>query len=86
MGVAATLRRFDLAGPRLTRRELRRGVIAGVTWGAALTLGLAAMTVLSCGGICLTEVAVDGALSLVAGLLGIGPIAAYGRRKSCALR
>jgi hypothetical protein len=73
---------FDRSKLPLRNGDWRRGLIAGLAWGAALTLGLTAMTALSCGGVCLPEVAVNAGLSLIAGLLGIGPIAAYGRRQS----
>jgi len=77
---AIALTTFEWSKLKLTRQECLRGLIAGTAWGLALTAGLAAMTAWSCGGICLPEVAVNAGLSLAAGILGIGPVAAYGRR------
>ena len=65
---------------RPSRRDLWRGVAAGTIWGLTLAAGLAAMTAWQCGGLCLPEVAANAVLSVGGGILGIGPIAAYGRR------
>jgi hypothetical protein len=45
-----------------------------------MTAGLTAMAAVQCGGVCLPEIAINGALSLAAGIAGIGPVAAYGGR------
>ena len=58
---------------RLSQRDLRRGLLAGFAWAAC-------MQAWQCGGICLSEIATTGALSLVCGILAIGPLAALGRR------
>ena len=78
--VSTTLANLKLVAFRPTRRDLWRGVAAGTIWGLTLTAGLAAMTAWQCGGLCLPEVAVNTVLSVAGGILGIGPIAAYGRR------
>ena len=65
---------------RPSGRDLWRGVALGTLWGLTLTAGLAAMTAWQCGGLCLPEVAVNAVLSVTGGIMGIGPIAAYGRR------
>jgi hypothetical protein len=65
---------------RLTRAELARGLVAGGVWGLTMAAGLTAMSAWQCGVICLPEVAVNTALSLAAGILGIGPVVAFGRR------
>ena len=61
----------------LSSRDIMRGVIAGATFCIMLTAGFAAMSAWQCGGVCLPEVAGNAALSLVAGVLGLGPVAAY---------
>ena len=64
----------------LSQRDLRRGLLAGFAWAALFTAGITAMQAWQCGGICLSEIATTGALSLVCGILAIGPLAALGRR------
>jgi hypothetical protein len=78
--VSAALTNLKIVAFRPTRRDVWRGVAAGMVWGLTLTAGLAAMTAWQCGGLCLPEVAVNSVLSVAGGILGIGPIAAYGRR------
>ena len=65
----------------LTRRDIMRGGIAATAFCIILTTGFAAMSAWQCGGVCLPEVAGNAALSLVAGFLGLGPVAAYGGRR-----
>jgi hypothetical protein len=38
------------------------------------------MTAWQCGGICLSEVAVNGVLSVTGGVFGIGPVVVFGRK------
>jgi hypothetical protein len=59
---------------------LRRGLIAGSAWGLAMAALLIAREAWTCGGVCLPDAAVTTALSTVAGLVTIGPLAALGRR------
>ncbi|WP_157100390.1 hypothetical protein [Rhodoplanes sp. Z2-YC6860] len=66
---------------RLTKREVMRGTLAGVAFCIVLTAGFAAMSAWQCGGVCLPETLDNAMLSLAAGLLGLGPVAAYGGRR-----
>jgi hypothetical protein len=66
---------------RPTTAECRKACVAGALWGATLTAGFGAMSAWQCGGVCLPEIAVNLGLSVTAGILGIGPIAAYGSRR-----
>jgi Mg/Co/Ni transporter MgtE len=59
---------------------VRRGVAAGCAWGAIMGTGLTALAFRDCGMICLTDVAMTTGLSMAAGILTIGPLAAFGRR------
>jgi len=72
------------SSPRLglTRRDIARGVAAGVAFCVILTTGFAAMSAWQCGGVCLPETVDNAMLSLAAGILGLGPVAAYGGRRS----
>ena len=65
----------------LSRRDVTRGFLAGVAFCIVLTTGFAAMSSWQCGGVCLPETADNAMLSLAAGLLGLGPVAAYGGRR-----
>jgi hypothetical protein len=64
----------------LTKRDLVRALAAGTAFGVVLTAGFAAMAAWQCGGVCLPEVVDNAVLSLAAGIFGLGPVAAYGRR------
>jgi hypothetical protein len=64
----------------LTSRDLKRAVLIGSLWGVILTAGLTAMSAWQCGGVCLPQIAVTAGLSLCSGIIGLGPLAAYGRR------
>jgi hypothetical protein len=79
---ASVFGRRDRSRLRLSKRDVLRGLLAGAAFAVLLTAGLAAMTALSCGGICLPEVGANGVLALAGGVAGIGPLAAYGRRWS----
>jgi hypothetical protein len=63
---------------------LRRGIMAGTAWGLAMGLGLPLMTFLNCGVICLSDIVFTTAMSIVAGIATIGPLAAYRRPPVCA--
>jgi len=80
--IAAAPGTFAWSILRLTKRDVLRAVAAGTAFGLILTVGLATMTVWQCGGLCLPEVAVNAVLSLAGGILGIGPVAAYGGRRA----
>lgn len=57
----------------------RRAVLAGSGWGVAMGVGLPALTFFNCGTICLSEVALTGAISIAAGIVTIGPLAVLSR-------
>lgn len=63
---------------------LRRALIAGFAWGATLTVGFAVMNFWSCGVICLSEVAINAAIAIPAGIAVIGPLAAFANRQAVA--
>lgn len=80
MTIATALNEFDWQKLRLTRSEMRRMLVAGTAWGTAMSAGIAGMTFWNYGMICPDDIAVTTAISIAAGILAIGPIAAYGRR------
>jgi hypothetical protein len=65
---------------KLTKREVLRALAAGTAFGIVLTAGFTAMAAWQCGGVCLPEIVDNAVLSLAAGVFGLGPVAAYGRR------
>jgi hypothetical protein len=65
----------------LSRRDIARGAAAGAAFCIILTAGFAAMSAWQCGGVCLPETVDNAMLSLAAGLLGLGSVAAYGGRR-----
>ena len=79
--LAAALRSFDWSWLRLSKADVRRACLAGAAWGIALSGGLAALSAWQCGGVCLPELAVNTGLAVAAGMLAIGPLAAYGGRR-----
>jgi hypothetical protein len=75
--IAAALRRFSV--PRPQESDVRRALFAGAAWGLILAAGLTIMSAWQCGGVCLADVAFVSAVSISAGILGIGPVVAFGR-------
>lgn len=67
--------------PLMTFAALSRAVIAGTAWGLIMGAGLAVLALHDCGGICVPDAALTTAISIAAGILTIGPIAAVGRRR-----
>jgi hypothetical protein len=65
---------------KLTKRDVVRALTAGSAFAVILTAGFTAMAAWQCGGVCLPEIADNAMLSFAAGILGLGPVAAYGRR------
>ena len=63
--------------PADIRRAIRRALIAGCAWGLPMAALLIAMSALACGGICLTDAALTTAISLVTGVVAMGPFAAF---------
>ena len=80
MMITSALNKFEWQKLRLTRSEARRMLIAGTAWGAAMSAALTGMTFWNCGMICQDDLIRTTTLSVVAGILAIGPLAAYGRR------
>ena len=78
--IAALFNGFDWQRLRLTRPEVLRMLLAGSAWGLAMSLGIAGMTFWKYAMICPDDIAVTTVLSVVAGILAIWPLAAYGRR------
>ena len=78
--VASTLPAPGRSWLVLTKREVLRALAAGTAFGVVLTAGFTAMAAWQCGGICLPEIVDNAVLSLAAGVFGLGPVAAYGRR------
>jgi TM2 domain-containing membrane protein YozV len=58
---------------------LRRGIVAGICWGLTVGLGLPLLALLDRGVVCLSDVAVTTVVSVVAGILTIGPLAVFRR-------
>lgn len=73
MIVAAVLRNREW----LPAGTLLRGILAGTAWGLTMGLALPLLTFLSCGVICLSNIAFTTAVSVVAGIATIGPLAAF---------
>ena len=69
-----------LAALRIDRKAMLRGLIAGGTWGIALSAGLTALTLWRCGVVCLDDVAFGTLLCVTTGLATIGPFAALAGR------
>jgi hypothetical protein len=79
-GVASALPASGRSRFALTKREVLRALAAGTAFGVVLTAGFTAMAAWQCGGVCLPEIVDNAMLSLAAGIFGLGPVAAYGRR------
>jgi hypothetical protein len=80
MTIATALHGLDWRKLRLTRNESLRMLMAGTAWGVAVSAGLAGMTFWNCGMICQDDLIKTTAVSVAAGILAIGPLAAYGQR------
>ena len=65
--------------PAEIRHLFGRALIAGCAWGLPMAALLIAMSALACGGICLTDAALTTAISLVTGVVAMGPFAAFPR-------
>ena len=75
MTFAAALRNRDW----IPAGAVPRGLAAGTAWGLTMGLGLPLLTFANCGVICLSDVAYTTAVSVVAGIAAIGPLAAFRR-------
>jgi hypothetical protein len=78
----ATALRLDRLTARVAPGALRRGLIAGTAWGVATAAGLVAWRFYNCGIICVDDIVTSGLMSVAAGLVTIGPLAALGRARS----
>ena len=67
--------------PRLTLEcaTILRGIAAGTLWGVTVSAGLLGLSFYQCGSICLGQIVDTTALSLLAGIVAIGPVAAFRR-------
>jgi hypothetical protein len=64
---------------RLDRDATLRMLGAGSAWGLVMATGFVGYALWSCGGVCLEDVALTTVTSIAAGILTIGPLAAFGR-------
>jgi hypothetical protein len=60
---------------------IRRAVAAGTLWGVGLTVAFVALRFWQCGLICVDDVVNTAVLSVAAGIVTLGPLAAFGRRR-----
>jgi hypothetical protein len=65
--------------PRLTVQTGLRMVAFGAIWGLMLSAGLTALSFYDCGVICEGDVIATTAMSVAAGIVTIGPLAAFRR-------
>jgi hypothetical protein len=68
-------------GRSLDRRAVLRMLTAGTAWGVVMASGFIGYALWSCGGVCLEDAAVTTATSIAAGILTLGPLAAFGGRR-----
>jgi hypothetical protein len=73
MTLAATLRNREW----IPAGTVPRGLLAGTAWGLTMGLGLPLLTFVNCGVICLSDMAFTTAVSVVADIAVIGPLAAF---------
>ena len=69
----------SLPRPRVGRRAMLRGLAAGSAWGLAVAAGLLGLAFYQCGTICLGQILDTASLAVAAGVVAIGPVAAFGR-------
>ena len=71
-----------LALPQLEfdRGTLLRGATAGAAWGVIVATALLGLSLYQCGGVCAGQIVETTALSVLGGIVAIGPIAAFRRR------
>jgi hypothetical protein len=65
-------------GSHLSPNALRRALIAGIAWGTIVAALIVVPEVMRCGVLCVTDAAVTLAISVAAGMLTLGPLAAFG--------
>jgi hypothetical protein len=64
---------------RLSKRASLRAVTAGIAWGVLFSGGMMVYALANCGFVCLDDAALMTATSVAAGIVTIGPVAAFGR-------
>jgi F0F1-type ATP synthase assembly protein I len=67
--------------PRLSMRASLRVLMAGSAWGVIFSGGMVAYALANCGFVCLDDAALMTATSVAAGIVTIGPLAAFGRTR-----
>ena len=76
------LNALALQRPTLDRATLLRGVAAGSVWGVVVSGALLSLSFYQCGTICLNQIVDTTALSMLAGIVAIGPIAMFKRNSA----
>jgi hypothetical protein len=72
--------------PKLDRATVLRGIAAGAAWGATVAAALLGLSLYRCGGICLGQIVETAALSVLAGIGAIGPVAVLRREDTSPLQ
>ena len=80
MNISSTLAGRDWRKLKLTRSEVARLLVAGTAWGVATSAGLLGLRYCNFNVVCLDDIVATMTLSVISGILAIGPIAVYGRR------
>ena len=70
---------LTLPRPKLERTTILRAIAAGTLWGATVSAALLGLSFYQCGCICLGQVVDTTALSLLAGIVAIGPLVLFRR-------
>jgi hypothetical protein len=74
MIVAST---FSLPALRLRPHAVGRALLAGSAWGIGMGIALTALKFHECGMVCLSDVAINTTVAVVAGIVTLGPVAAF---------
>jgi hypothetical protein len=71
-----------LASPQLRfdRATVLRGIAAGTVWGVVVSTALLGLSLYQCGTVCLGQIVDTTALSVLAGIVAIGPLALLRRK------
>ena len=65
----------------LDRGAVLRMVAAGTAWGLVMATGFVGLALWNCGVVCLDDVALTTSTSIAAGILTIGPLAAFSGKR-----
>lgn len=60
---------------RLDRATMRRGIAAGTAWSAVVSAALLGLMFYQCGTLCIGQIVETSVLSIVTGIVAIGPVA-----------